>query len=324
MYAPATNAANALSASATNNTNMRARLLRLRNGMMDNSMVFRDGHEGASMSDKMTVKDLSGDLNVSPKDMLQALRQLGIPAKSASSPVPTEYVDKVRAHFSTPDDIVSRTQMESGVIVRRRRRSEEGDAPEARDNTQHAAGVTASIVEPDTAAPEQAAPAAQAAPSAPVVDVPPAPEAAPAPARRQRQETPTARIISPPVQAPAPAAAVVREAAPTAAPVVTPAPAEDAAQAPATTAAATPAATATAEEAPAAPATPTEEPDPTEKPKATAKATSTPKPTSKPTSTPTTSAATAMAAQTGVERPPLRGLVSIVLFSFSSAIDSPL
>ncbi len=162
--------------------------------------------------EKMKVKDLAGELGVSTKDLLQALRELNIPAKSTVSAVPAESLERVRAHFKTPEDAgVARKAVQPGVIVRRRRVREEAEAaPEA--------PAAAPTPEEPTPTPEAAAPAAETVAS-PAPETPPAaPEAKPR--RAARQATPAARVIrrpddpAPVVEADAPTPKVAAPAAP--------------------------------------------------------------------------------------------------------------
>lgn len=148
---------------------------------------------------KMTVKDLSTELNVAAKDVMQALRQLGHPAKSSSTPVPAEALDKVRAHFKAPEDT---TRKEVGaVIVRRRKRSDEaeGDTPAddiaatAPTPDAPAAAVTEAVASATEAAPASTQEVAENAPAeAPTAS---ASTAAPKASAPKADEAPTAKII---------------------------------------------------------------------------------------------------------------------------------
>lgn len=151
---------------------------------------------------KMTVKDLSTELNVGAKDVMQALRQLGHAAKSSSSPVPAEALDKVRAHFKAPEDTVRKEV--GAVIVRRRKRSDEAEGDAAASDTaapaDSAASAPAAVVTEAVAT--EAAPAAvtaQAATEKPAAEADSAATAAPAPkaaksaAKDEAQDT--AKII---------------------------------------------------------------------------------------------------------------------------------
>ena len=48
--------------------------------------------------DKTKVKDLATELGVPTKNLLQALRELDIPAKSTSSNIAAEDIDRVKNH----------------------------------------------------------------------------------------------------------------------------------------------------------------------------------------------------------------------------------
>lgn len=105
---------------------------------------------------KIKVKDLASELGVPTRDMLPALRELGVSAKSMAGSVDEEEAARLRAHFAArKESTVERTTVQPNVIVRRRRK--EAPAPEA----------------PEAPAAEKAAPEAETAPAK-------APEAAPA------------------------------------------------------------------------------------------------------------------------------------------------
>ncbi|MCL1984852.1 MAG: translation initiation factor IF-2 N-terminal domain-containing protein, partial [Betaproteobacteria bacterium] len=71
---------------------------------------------------KMKVKDLAAELGTATKDLLHALRELDIPAKSTMSSLSMEDVQRVRRHFAPGDsNVVTRREVQPGVIVRRRR-----------------------------------------------------------------------------------------------------------------------------------------------------------------------------------------------------------
>ncbi len=148
--------------------------------------------------EKMKVKDLAGELGVSTKDLLQALRELDIPAKSTVSTVPAESLERVRAHFKTPEDAgVARKEVQPGVIVRRRRVRETEEAEAA----------------PVSAAPPPEEPAPSVAQEAASTAEIPAAAPAPKPRRAARPVTPAARVIRRPEDpVPAPEPAPVAEA----------------------------------------------------------------------------------------------------------------
>ena len=77
--------------------------------------------------DKTKVKDLATELGVPTKNLLQALRELDIPAKSTSSNIAAEDIDRVKNHLkdSATSEQGDRREVQPGVIVRRRRQSTE-------------------------------------------------------------------------------------------------------------------------------------------------------------------------------------------------------
>ena len=86
------------------------------------------------MSDeKITVKDLATMLHVTPKDILRVLRELDIPARSTVSPIPLADLGRVKERFAGGQaGSEQRREVGSGVIIRRRRHSEEETpAPES-------------------------------------------------------------------------------------------------------------------------------------------------------------------------------------------------
>lgn len=77
-------------------------------------------------TEKARVKDISAELGVSNKDLLQALRELDIQAKSHMSTLTPEEVAEVKDRFkdsTTTATKVERKEVQPGVIVRRRRKS---------------------------------------------------------------------------------------------------------------------------------------------------------------------------------------------------------
>lgn len=81
--------------------------------------------------EKVRVKELAAELGVSNKDMLSALRELNITAKSHMAALTDEETAKVREHFAAPVNEAERRETRSGVIVRRRRRETPVEAPAA-------------------------------------------------------------------------------------------------------------------------------------------------------------------------------------------------
>ena len=106
--------------------------------------------------DKIRVKDITAELGVSNKDMLSALRELNIPAKSHMATLTPEDVERVKERFSAPADDAAqlRRETQSGVIVRRRRREPEQAEQAPTPDALQADAPQASAEEP--ARPEQA------------------------------------------------------------------------------------------------------------------------------------------------------------------------
>ena len=80
--------------------------------------------------ENVKVKDLVAELGVQPRELLQMLRDLGIPAKNQQSLISAEEALRVREHHSAAASAsASKVQSKGDVIVRRRRnRDESGDA----------------------------------------------------------------------------------------------------------------------------------------------------------------------------------------------------
>ncbi|WP_165078656.1 translation initiation factor IF-2 [Desulfovibrio sp. ZJ209] len=168
---------------------------------------------------KIKVKDLASELGVPTRDMLPALRELGVSAKSMAGSVDEEEAGRLRAHFAArKESTVERTTVQPNVIVRRRRK--EAPAPEA----PAAPPAAEAAPEPEAARPAEAPKAAKAeAPeggAAPRAKAAPAPEAAPEAAPKAAAEAVAgrrpagARVISRPGEA---AAAAPKAEAPKAA-----------------------------------------------------------------------------------------------------------
>ncbi|MCC8193457.1 MAG: translation initiation factor IF-2 N-terminal domain-containing protein [Deltaproteobacteria bacterium] len=88
--------------------------------------------------EKVRVKDITTELGVSNKDMLSALRELSIPAKSHMATLAPEDVTRVKEHFAAVragEAERERRETQSGVIVRRRRREPEPAVEAASDKT---------------------------------------------------------------------------------------------------------------------------------------------------------------------------------------------
>ncbi|MGE4297824.1 MAG: translation initiation factor IF-2 [Desulfovibrionaceae bacterium] len=150
---------------------------------------------------RIRVKDLATELDVNNKDLLQALRDIGVQAKSHMSLLTDEDVENVSAKLkgNAPVTEVIRKEIQPGVIVRRRRKTVAAEEQES-----DAAEVDVEADMPDEA-PE--APEAEAGPGTATAqaDEAPAPQeqavatdvAPPAAAEDEPRFSP-ARIITPP------------------------------------------------------------------------------------------------------------------------------
>ena len=110
------------------------------------------------MSDdnKIKIKDLAVELDVSPKDLMQALRGLEIPAKSSQSNVDLEDLPRIRAHFAEAAQTeVVRREIQPGVIVRRRKDKKEEAAPAAKPEAAPATPAEAASEEAAAPAPKE-------------------------------------------------------------------------------------------------------------------------------------------------------------------------
>ncbi|MFW5733497.1 MAG: translation initiation factor IF-2 N-terminal domain-containing protein, partial [Oceanidesulfovibrio sp.] len=125
----------------------------------------------------ITVKDLSNELGVNKKELIQALRELGVQVKSHMSAVDEEQAAEMRSRFQNGGEEggadVVRKEVQPGVVVRRRRKPKAGApeetlAPEAEEAP--AEDVQAEAAEAHEA--EQAP--AQTAPEPEEVSAPPA------------------------------------------------------------------------------------------------------------------------------------------------------
>ena len=84
------------------------------------------------MANKIRIMELSSELGVSNKDLLQVLRELDIPVKSHVSSISEEEAAQVRERMQRKDAPVDVQQREiqPGVILRRRRKVAKPEAPE--------------------------------------------------------------------------------------------------------------------------------------------------------------------------------------------------
>ncbi|NJB66989.1 translation initiation factor IF-2 [Desulfobaculum xiamenense] len=148
------------------------------------------------MADKLRVKDISTELGVTNKDLIQACREIGIPVKSHMSTLSTEEADTLRSKIreASASTEVVRKEVQPGMVVRRRRKpvkkTESARVPEKVSETPE--DITAAPANADFE-PEVAAVAEQPA-------VEPEPKPAPKDAEEAKPVTKTApkvRIIKP-------------------------------------------------------------------------------------------------------------------------------
>lgn len=129
---------------------------------------------------KIRVKDLISELNVAPKEMLRALRDLGLPSRSTAGSVDMPDAGRLRDYFDArKTQSVETTEVQPNVIVRRRKKDQEPPVRKPENEERPAA----------------------------VEETPPVEAAKPKPERqrRQRKQIPTvgARVISRPGDTPA-------------------------------------------------------------------------------------------------------------------------
>ena len=122
--------------------------------------------------DKTKVRDLANELGVPARNLMQVLRELDIPAKNSTSSIAAEDIERVKKHMkeNPAGDQSDRREVQPGVIVRRRRQSEDDEAPRAERRTH-----------------EEAAPVTEQAPEAPAAEAPAAAPAAEAPAQKTQE-----------------------------------------------------------------------------------------------------------------------------------------
>ncbi|MDR3358232.1 MAG: translation initiation factor IF-2 [Desulfovibrio sp.] len=79
--------------------------------------------------EKCKIRDIAVELEVQPKEMLRALREIGLPARSTAGSIPPEDVTRVRDYFSArKNQSVERTEIRSDIIVRRHRGRQNSEA----------------------------------------------------------------------------------------------------------------------------------------------------------------------------------------------------
>ncbi len=88
------------------------------------------------MSDqKIKVKELALEMNVSTKDLLRVLRELNITAKSTMSSISVEELPSVRAYFTNlkTNNKEEVKQVQPGVVLRRKRQTAKKDITESKE-----------------------------------------------------------------------------------------------------------------------------------------------------------------------------------------------
>ncbi|MFA6810289.1 MAG: translation initiation factor IF-2 [Desulfoplanes sp.] len=95
------------------------------------------------MTTKMRVRDLSAELDISNKELIDLLRKLAINVKSHMSGLTDEEADRARKeyHQGTQKPSMEKQQARSGVIIRRRKKTESIPEPEIAQSRTKAAIV---------------------------------------------------------------------------------------------------------------------------------------------------------------------------------------
>jgi len=159
------------------------------------------------MTTKMRVREISQELEITNKELIQLLRELNIQVKSHMSGLTEEQVELVRErHLKGADQSVTQTTAKSGVIVRRRQKSPPPPEPRAepgpekaaeeKDEAEEAAVYTAVTKEPEKLAGKKPAEAATEKPAS--KKVPSRKRTAPEAAKAPRVSEPRVKIISKP------------------------------------------------------------------------------------------------------------------------------
>ncbi|MDR2574032.1 MAG: translation initiation factor IF-2 [Desulfovibrio sp.] len=72
--------------------------------------------------EKFKIKDIAAELDIQPKEMLKALREVGLPAKSTAGSISQEDASRVRDYFDAQKrKNVELTEVRSDIVVRRHR-----------------------------------------------------------------------------------------------------------------------------------------------------------------------------------------------------------
>lgn len=85
------------------------------------------------VEEKILVKDIVTELDVPSRDVLKAMRSLGLPAKTTSGSLSPEDAERLRDHFaSRKGEALEKAAGQSNVIVRRRRKDQPAEQPAAK------------------------------------------------------------------------------------------------------------------------------------------------------------------------------------------------
>ena len=97
---------------------------------------------------KIKLKDLMGELDVASKDMLRALRELNIAAKSTAGSVTQEEATRLRGHFTArKEGDLERVEVRPNVIVRRRKKDAPAEAADVADTATPPANTGTDVAE---------------------------------------------------------------------------------------------------------------------------------------------------------------------------------
>ncbi len=104
---------------------------------------------------KTRIKDLSQELGVSNKEMLQTLRELDIPAKSLMSMIDDEQVQLIRQRLREHSKIMVREEVKPGKVVVRRRRKKDSGTSEKRSSVEEPEDLHEELEEDELIAEEE-------------------------------------------------------------------------------------------------------------------------------------------------------------------------
>lgn len=94
------------------------------------------------VEEKILVKDLITELEVPSRDMLKAMRSIGLPARSTAGSLSPEDAERLRDHFaSRKGEAQEKTDSQPNVIVRRRRKEQPKEERPKEEMTEKAAAA---------------------------------------------------------------------------------------------------------------------------------------------------------------------------------------